>query len=79
MKAFILYGTLGCHLCETAEALLTPLLDDGYSIECIDISASDALLERYGTSIPVLRRLRDDVELHWPFDSRQVQLLLVGD
>lgn len=79
MNAFILYGTLGCHLCETAEALLTLLLDDMCSIECIDISESDALLERYGTSIPVLRRLCDDVELRWPFDSRQAQLFLSGD
>ena len=77
MDEYILYGTLGCHLCEQAEALLAPLLHDACSIECIDISDSDELLERYATSIPVLRRLRDDAELQWPFSVEQAALFLV--
>ena len=77
-KHFILYGTLGCHLCDEAEALLSPLLTIDCSIECIDISESDQLIEQYGTSIPVLQRLRDSAELHWPFDLAQAHLFLSG-
>jgi len=81
----ILYGTLGCHLCDDAEALLAPLLPSvsaaigtDCEIECIDIADDDALLERYSTRIPVLRRIADDVELGWPFDADQAQALLIG-
>jgi hypothetical protein len=81
----ILYGTLGCHLCDDAEALLAPLLPSvsaslgtDCEIECVDIADEDALLERYGTRIPVLRRLSDDVELNWPFDGEQAVALLLG-
>jgi glutaredoxin-like protein DUF836 len=76
MKQFILYGTLGCHLCELAEAQLAPLLALlqqqalVIEIECVDIADADALLQRYGELIPVLRRLRDDAELGWPFEEQ---------
>jgi hypothetical protein len=78
MKQFILYGTLGCHLCDEAEALLSSLLAAEHSIECIDIGDSDRLMERYGALIPVLRRLRDDAELRWPFDTAAAQVFLAG-
>lgn len=70
---FTLYGTLGCHLCELAEAQLALLLETLQSkgqpieIECVDISVSDELINRYGERIPVLRRAADDAELNWPF------------
>ena len=35
-----------------------------------------ALLQRYGTTIPVLRRLADGAELGWPFDGEQLQVWL---
>lgn len=76
MKEFILYGTLGCHLCDEAEVLLSPLIFTDCSIECIDISESDQLVDQYGTLIPVLRRLHDNAELRWPFDSAQACLFL---
>lgn len=60
----ILYGTSACHLCEQAADLLDAL-GAGYRSE--DISASDELFERYGLTIPVLRR-EDGAELNWPFD-----------
>ncbi len=85
MVRAILYGTLGCHLCDDAEALLAPLLvavsgDIGSDceIECVDIADDDALLERYGERIPVLRRVADGVELSWPFDTVGAYRLLVG-
>ncbi|HSB96219.1 MAG TPA: glutaredoxin family protein [Spongiibacteraceae bacterium] len=84
MNRFILYGTLGCHLCELAEAQLAPVLEAMLlqarviEIECIDIADDDALLLRYGERIPVLRRLRDNAELNWPFDDQAVYELLLG-
>lgn len=77
MNHFILYGTSGCHLCDEAEAILSPLLFAQCTIECIDISDSDELLERYAILIPVLKRLRDDAELRWPFDSGAAQRFLI--
>lgn len=78
MNYFILYGTLGCHLCDEAEALLTPLLTSACNIECIDISESDQLVEQYGALIPVLRRLHDNAELRWPFDAAQARPFLAA-
>jgi hypothetical protein len=85
MVRAILYGTLGCHLCDDAEALLAPLLASvatviggACEIECIDIADDDELLNRYGARIPVLRRIGDGVELDWPFDAAAAQTLLLG-
>lgn len=79
MQRFVLYGTLGCHLCEEAEALLAPLLNSyPCEIELIDIADDDALLARYGESIPVLRRLNDGAELKWPMENDSAALFLTG-
>lgn len=67
-----LFGTLGCHLCEVAEALLMPLVEHGLLVELIDIADSDNLFEIYGLRIPVLRRVDSGAELGWPFDVEQV-------
>jgi glutaredoxin len=62
-----LYGTTFCHLCEEAEAILQGL---GIEAEHIDIAESeDALMEKYGTRIPVLQRVDTGAELGWPFDA----------
>ncbi len=65
----LLYGTEFCHLCEQAEALLLAI---GVSADYIDIADDDALIESYGTRIPVLRR-EDGAELGWPFDAEALQ------
>ncbi len=62
----LLYGTSFCHLCEQAEAVLHSA---GVTAEHIDIAEDDALLERYGTRIPVLEREDSGAELGWPFDE----------
>ena len=67
-----LFGTSACHLCELAEALLHHA---GAAFEHVDISESDALFERYGTTIPVLRR-SDGAELNWPFDQAMLASFL---
>ena len=61
-----LYGTRYCHLCERAEALLR---EARLQVEYVDIAEDDALLERYGLRIPVIRRNDNGAELDWPFDG----------
>ncbi len=78
MKSVILYGTVGCHLCEDALALLQALPDDGrWQLREVDISDSDELLERYGIRIPVVYIEESRQELGWPFDGEQLRLFLV--
>jgi len=70
----VLYATSGCHLCEQAERLLHEWV--GAGVRSLEIADDDALLERYGVRIPVLRRLDTGEELDWPFDVAAVQRLL---
>lgn len=71
-----LFGTLGCHLCEIAEAEIMPLVEHGLLVELVDITDPDDLTEAYGLRIPVLRRVDTGAELDWPFDSQQVVAFL---
>lgn len=71
-----LFGTLGCHLCEIAEAELLPLVEHGLLVELVDIGESAMMVERYGLRIPVLRRADTGEELDWPFDRAQVAAFL---
>ena len=74
-----LYMTSGCHLCELAEELLWPLLDEfSLRLEPVDIADSDELLERYGVCIPVLLCKGNRAELAWPFDQHQARQFLQG-
>ncbi|NER61959.1 glutaredoxin family protein [Pseudomonas sp. MAFF212428] len=71
-----LLGTLGCHLCELAEAILMPFVEHGLLVELVDIADNSANFDRYGLSIPVLRRCDTGAELNWPFDADQVVAFL---
>jgi hypothetical protein len=71
-----LLGTLGCHLCEVAEAELLSLVEYGLLVELVDIGESAALVDDYGLRIPVLRRVDTGAELDWPFDAEQVVAFL---
>lgn len=74
---FTLYSTLGCHLCEVAQAVLvqSACIDEGVIGVC-DISTEDALIERYGTSIPVLQHNASSKELNWPFDEADLNVFI---
>ena len=72
-----LFTTLGCHLCELAEAEIMPLVEHGLLVELVDIADSQALFEAYGLRIPVLRRVDTGAELGWPFDTGQVVSFLL--
>lgn len=67
-----LFGTLGCHLCEEAEAVLQPLVVQGLVVELLDIIDSEEWLQRYALTIPVLRRVDTGQEISWPFDENDV-------
>jgi hypothetical protein len=69
----VLYSTTACHLCEQAEALLSPWVAAGWRVAVDDVAASDALFERYGLAIPVLRRCDSGAELYWPFDGETLE------
>ncbi len=77
MKPVYLYSTLGCHLCEMAKEIVSPLLNY-YSLylEEIEIAESDELVERYGVRIPVLKSPHHLDELGWPFDTSQAKAFL---
>ena len=72
MGSLTLYTTLGCHLCEHAEALLEAA---GCQFVASDIAEDLILLERYGTRIPVVR---DSLgrELGWPFDGTMLNTFI---
>lgn len=78
MTTLYLYSTEACHLCELAEALVRPLLKDPFTLEIIEISDSEELIERYGVRIPVVRRVDTDEEIGWPFDEPDFQAFLRG-
>ena len=67
-----LFGTLGCHLCEQAEAMLLPLVENGLLVELLDIAERPESVDEYGLRIPVVRRVDTGAELDWPFEVEQV-------
>ena len=67
-KQLILYGTVGCHLCEDAERVLQALT---LTYKTIDIIDDNQLLEKFATSIPVLEGAQETY-LYWPFNETQV-------
>jgi len=84
MKTLNLYTTLGCHLCEEAEALMRSALDKkSYTLEKIEISESEELVDKYGIRIPVIQlpshidpSTGEAAELGWPFDAQQFEQFL---
>ena len=72
MTRLFLYHTLGCHLCELAEAAVAQVLDpaqrlEPVHLEKIDIALDAQLLARYGETIPVIRVEHAREVLGWPF------------
>jgi hypothetical protein len=74
MADLILYQRDYCHLCDQALAVMAEARSPDFDSVWID---DDETLElRYGTRVPVLRDLRDDRELAWPFDAAAVTAFL---
>ncbi len=78
---FYLYHTLGCHLCEEAEAMLVPMFTHfNLTWEKIDIAEPDesmglsaaALVEQWGLKIPVIQCTFNQQSLCWPFSEEDI-------
>lgn len=70
-ETLLFYTTAGCHLCDVARQVYQSILSpEFFEVQEVDVADEDALIERYGTRIPVMRRLKDDTELNWPFDQQ---------
>ena len=74
MPRYVLYQRDDCHLCDQAlEVLAAARLPEP---ESVFIDDDDALEERYGARVPVLRDGVDGRELDWPFDLAQLRAWL---
>lgn len=72
-----LMSTSHCHLCKQAEALLSGLVVKyKFEWEVVDIIDDAALYERYASTIPVLKNLKTNQEISWPFSSSDIEILL---
>jgi glutaredoxin 2 len=69
-----LYVSEECELCDRAVDILAQAKAPDF--ECICIEGDEALEERYGVRVPVLRDVTDDRELGWPFDVADVRNFL---
>ena len=85
MTSVVLYGTIGCHLCEQAQTLLEPVLAvlsarrvDPLVLHVTDIADDPVLMTRYGIRIPVLRVDPSEAELGWPFDQAEAYAFLLS-
>jgi len=77
IKHFAFYQTSACHLCELAEAIFQPYAQHlELIIDTIDIADDNALLEQYGTRIPVLFHKESQYAIAWPFDEQQLRAFL---
>jgi len=72
-----LLGTVGCHLCDEAVAVLQQAAVPVW--QTVDIADDAALLARYGTRIPVVRNEGSGCEVGWPFDAAALQALMAGE
>ena len=72
-----LYSTANCHLCEQAESSLLRIQPNhDFNFKKIEITEDIECYEKYELKIPVLKRMDTGVEIIWPFDERDIQLLL---
>jgi len=69
-----LYQRDDCHLCDLALDVLAAVRVPEF--DSVFIDGDDALEQRYGIRVPVLRDERRDIELDWPFDAGRVQAFL---
>lgn len=71
MRELELMGTLGCHLCDVAAAVLIPIVDpEQFAVYQVDIADDDELMDKYAVRIPVLVDVESQQELEWPFDEK---------
>lgn len=67
----VLYQRDDCHLCDLALEVLA--LARAPEFDSVFIDEDEALEERYGTRVPVLRDEACGLELEWPFDAARLR------
>ena len=74
-RVYVLWSTLGCHLCEHADEVLQQVKQQvpALSWRSADIADDVRLVERYGVRIPVLYCPESEQELGWPFTVIEVK------
>ena len=72
--SLILYQRDDCHLCDLALEVLARARVPEF--ESVFIDDDEALEERYGVRVPVLRNDDTGAELDWPFDGGRLQAFL---
>ena len=70
----ILYQRDDCHLCDLALEVLARARAPEF--ESVFIDDAEALEQRYGVRVPVLRDDDTGAELDWPFDGEQLTRFL---
>ncbi len=73
MKKLTLYSRIECPLCEHAAEMLE---QSGIVFIEQDIEENEILVKKYHVRIPVLSD--GEIELNWPFDSKQAMELFNG-
>ncbi len=88
MRVLNLYTTLGCHLCDEAVVMVSKQQASDVTLALVEISESDALMEKYAIRIPVLEFQAGDnnesidgeieagAELAWPFTEEELAVFL---
>ncbi|MGQ4661594.1 glutaredoxin family protein [Lysobacter sp. F6437] len=69
-----LYQRDDCHLCDLALEVLAAARAPEF--DSVFIDGDEALEQRYGVRVPVLREESRGVELEWPFDVERVRAFL---
>jgi hypothetical protein len=80
--SFVLYHTLGCHLCDLAQAIVDDYNDSQSDAELeyrlVDIASDDSLVEKFGLLIPVLENSTTQQSLGWPFDLAELSSFILA-
>jgi glutaredoxin len=72
----LLYSTSGCHLCDEALDVLTPVCHEfGLEVMQVDICTNEKLEQLYETRIPVISLHQH--ELDWPFTAAEARNFLL--
>lgn len=73
MQKIIFFTTFGCHLCEKVEQMFSQFFLEknnqiNFEIVLFDIIDDEQIMQKYRTTIPVLKNENSGDELIWPFD-----------
>jgi len=71
-----LYQRDDCHLCDLALEVLA--VARAPEFDSVFIDEDEALEQRYGVRVPVLKDEKSGMELEWPFDVARVREFLRG-